>query len=439
MCRHLASAPATLSMPCSPHTYIILCNTGKLNQAELSHTLARLLSAIPFVSTNLSSPESKDAKLISTMHLHNQLLCAIYANIFRDSPPDVVASWVFAPDDAAGLNQHAGKTGAAGGAANEAEERLKREVMALSARDRRRIKTVKDANVENVGLEVRESGPLADSILYNQALTVPTTSVDTEAATILEGKGSLAKTNWDIEIRRRYAMPLAAETLEFPSRADIQSRIEPICYEEGVGLTANTPLSSTTLQACAELVETATEMFIKEMLERWISSTRTNGEGMPTTAVFRSQLRKEEGAVERGELARNPAGLLPCEAEVAAHREPLTTDELRLSMRLDEGRLPLDSFLANRILSHTDIDMDAYDVATPPDDHDALDGLLTNGTNHHHHTNGIIKEDTAVPDGGDPMVVDSEDPDAWGWHGAGQEDRDELMSVLDSALSATGC
>lgn len=408
-------------------TWLIIL-LGKLNQAELTQNLSKLLSQAPSASTSTST-ESKEAKLISTLHLHNQLICALHANIFREPPPDTIAPWVLAPDDAANLTQHS-KSGAAGGAANEAEERLKREVMALSARDRRRIKNLKDSGEQKDGLESRDSGPLAENIIYNQALTVPTSAIDAEAS-ILEGKGSLAKTNWDVEIKRRYAMPLAAETLEFPSRTEIQSRIEPICYEEGVGLTANTPLSTSTLQSCAELVETATEMFVKEVLERWIYSTRTNGEGMPMTSTFKSQLRKEEDAVERGELAKTAAGLLPCEAEVAAHREQLSIDELRLSLRLDNARLPLDPFLVNRVLGDVDVDMDAYDVPTPEDGHDigaAAGSVLANGAAI---ANGV-KEGTALPDGGDLMVVDEED---WGWNGAGQEDRDALIGVLDSALT----
>lgn len=369
------------------------------------------------VSTHPSSPEAKDAKLTSTVHLHNQLLSALYANIFRDAPPDVIAPWVLAPDDAAGPNPHAAKGNAVGGAANEAEERLKREVMALSARDRRRIKSLKDANVEAPGLEPRLSGPLAENLNYNQALTVPVTNLDTEAS-IAEGKGSLAKTNWDLEIKRMYAMPLGAETLEFPARADIQSRIEAKCYEEGVGLTATTPLSNATLQSYAELIETACEMYVKETLEHWISVTRTNGEGMPLTAAFKAQRQKEAEAVERGELARTPAGLLPCEAEVGAHREPLSADELRLSFRLDHDRLPNDPFLAERILGDIDVDMDAYNVATPEDGHH-LNGILTN-----RHPNGI--KDAA----GDPMVVDSDETGDYGWSGGAQEDRDDLMATL---------
>lgn len=394
---------------------------GKLSQAELSLTLSHTLSQAPSVTTNPASPESRDAKLTSTLHLHNQLLCALYANIFRDTPPDPIAPWVLAPDDASALSQHGAKGAAHAGAANHVEERVKRAVMALSARDRRRIKSVKEPDTPS---DI-PAHPLSVSLAYERALSVPTSNI-AEDATLLEGKGSLAKTNWDIEIRRRYAMPLASETLEFPSRPDIQSRIEPICYEEGVGLTANTPMSTATLNACAELIETAAEMYLKEILERWFSATRTNGEGMPLTSAFRKQLRKEEVAVERGELARTAAGLLPCEADVVAHREPLTIDDLRTTLRVDDCRLPQDPFLANSVLSEPDVDMDVYNVPTPPDDHHPI----------HHLTNGVngIKDDTAAPDGlaADPMVVDDED---LGWYGAGQEDRDALMGVLDDAMA----
>jgi len=390
---------------------------GKTNQNELSKILSQLLSPAPSVSTNPSSSDVKDSKLTSTIHLHNQLLCALYANMFREPPPDIVAPWVLAPDDATGQKQHAAKTAGARRAADEVDERLKREIMALTGRDRRRIKNVQDGSNED---HRRETGPLTQSLTYNQALTVPTSQLDPEANP-QEGKAGLGKTNWDIEIRRRYAMPLAVETLEFPSRSEIQSRIEPICYEEGLGLNAPTPLSNATLQSCAELVETATEMFVKEMLERCIAHSRTNGEGMPLTHAFRKQLNKEEEAVERGELARTPAGLLPCEADVAATREPLSTDELRLNLRLDQGRLPLDPFLAQKILEDIEIDVpEGYDVSTPPD----IPNGLSNG----------LKGRAVTHDAADPMILDDDEP-GWGWPGAGEEDRNDLMGVLDSALT----
>lgn len=333
--------------------------------------------------------------------------------MFRDPPPEAIATWVLATD--APASHQAAKANGAPGAGDKAEERLKREVMALSARDRRRIKGLptKDSTALPQMIEpILPDGPLGSDLAYATALTVPITS---NAA--LEGQAapasSLSKTNWDIEIRRRYAMPLAAETLEFPSRADIQARIEPICYEEGVGLTSSTPLSTATLSSCAELVETAAEMFVKELLSRWLSTARSNGEHQPTTEKFRRQVKKEEDAVESGKLARTAAGLLPCEAERLAHAEPLSMDEVRLALRLDDGILRQDPFLAERILE----DEDDYGVRM---DIDGDEERAANGL-----PNGVQND-------GDAMAIDSDD---WGWSGAGNADRDALMGVLDSALA----
>ncbi|KAG9946430.1 putative transcriptional co-activator, partial [Aureobasidium melanogenum] len=372
---------------------------GKLNQAELSQVTDRLLSYAPSVSYN--------GALISTVHLHNKIFGAIYSNVHRDPPPEPVASWVLATDAPASAS--ANKSVSQGGG-DKAEERLKREVMALSARDRRRIKSAKD----NLPV-VPPPGPLRENATYATALTVPVTSSQIPDA-IPTNATSLSKTNWDLEIRRRYAVPLASETLDFPSRGDIQARIEPICYEEGVGLSA-VPMTSAALQAIAELLETATETYIKEQLTHWFSATRSNAPGDlgPMTAKFKAQMRSEEDAVDRGQLSRSAAGYLPCEQEALARREPLSMDEVRMSMRLDETRQRIDPFLAQEIMDNVEMDM----VDTPM--------AMTNGDHH--------DEDNKQADS-DAMMID--DDDDLGWEGATAADRDELFGVLDSVLAPGG-
>ncbi|KAG9522832.1 putative transcriptional co-activator, partial [Aureobasidium melanogenum] len=372
---------------------------GKLNQAELSQVTDRLLSYAPSVSYN--------GALISTVHLHNKIFGAIHSNVYRDSPPEPVASWVLATDAPASAS--ANKSVSQGGG-DKAEERLKREVMALSARDRRRIKSAKD-NLP----AVPPPGPLRENATYATALTVPITSSQILDA-IPTNATSLSKTNWDLEIRRRYAVPLASETLDFPSRADIQARIEPICYEEGVGLSA-VPMTSAALQAIAELVEIATETYIKEKLTNWFSTTRSNAPGDlgPVTAKFKAQMRSEEEAVDRGQLGRSAAGYLPCEQEALARREPLSLDEVRMSMRLDETRQRIDPFLAQEIMDNVEMDT----VDTPM--------AMTNGDHH--------DDDNKQADG-DAMMIDEDDD--LGWEGATAADRDELFGVLDSVLAPGG-
>lgn len=89
---------------------------GNLNQEELSHKLTRILS----------TPTLE--------HAHNALFIAIYANIWRDAPDAGIASWVSSSDKPTG--------GTAKGAHDESEKRLKYEVMQLSRRERKRLKTI---------------------------------------------------------------------------------------------------------------------------------------------------------------------------------------------------------------------------------------------------------------------------------------------------------
>ncbi|KAL8759812.1 MAG: hypothetical protein Q9184_003512 [Pyrenodesmia sp. 2 TL-2023] len=96
--------------------------TGYLNQNELSLRIDHFLCADP-----------------NTEHLHNQLIAAIYGNVLREIPDQGVAPWVSANDKPAPLSKPL--------AGDEAEQRLKREIMQLPARDRRRIKEVPDVSL----------------------------------------------------------------------------------------------------------------------------------------------------------------------------------------------------------------------------------------------------------------------------------------------------
>jgi transcriptional coactivator HFI1/ADA1 len=90
---------------------------GNLNQEELSHKLSRIL-----ITPALE-------------HAHNALFTAIYANIWRDTPEPGIASWVSSSD------KPSSGTGVKG-TGDEAEKRLKYEVMQLSRRERKRLKAI---------------------------------------------------------------------------------------------------------------------------------------------------------------------------------------------------------------------------------------------------------------------------------------------------------
>lgn len=94
-------------------------STGHLNQNELSLRIDHFVTVDP-----------------STVHLHNQLIAAIYGNVIRDLPDQGVAPWVSANDKPVVLSKPV--------SGDAAEQRLKTEVMQLPARERRRLKEVPD-------------------------------------------------------------------------------------------------------------------------------------------------------------------------------------------------------------------------------------------------------------------------------------------------------
>ncbi|GAB7341138.1 hypothetical protein MBLNU457_7441t3 [Dothideomycetes sp. NU457] len=375
---------------------------GKLNRNELDRTLARFLSSAPSVAS-LTTPLYLQSSLQSTTHLHNTLLSAILANVhYRDSPPEPVASWVLATDTSPAANGLKPPTTSSAG--DKVDERNKREVMALSVRDRRRIKSVKDGEKDTIATDIER---------YRESMeAVPSSAAGGAKNATTATASSLSKTNFDLEIKRRFALPLAAETCEFPLRADIQSRIEPIAFEEGLG----GGVASGSLSACAELVETAAEMYVKEVLAALFSVSRSNGEGMVQTRRYRKQLRREEQMEDHGEMQRNNLGLLPVEADAVTRREPLAIEDLRLAVRLDGGRMR-DRFLADKILGDTHMDLDVNERNT-----ETLD-LRVNGH--------------AKPEREDADAMDIDGGD-WGWEGAGMNERSALMDVLAGALAVGG-
>ena len=372
---------------------------GQLSQAELSYTLNTLLTLTPPLLPTSTNGVSSSTPPVSTLHLHNTLFAALYANTLRDPPPTDVAPWVVATDKPAAASKNAG----ASGANDKAEERLKKEVMAIHPRDRRRIKTLK------------ESGkPLSDGfsemVEYRHELAVKATDVAPPGSA-----GGVGGRNWDIEIRRRYAQPLAEETLEFPTQDLFQARIEPICYEEGlVG-----GVAQGALQGCAELLEQATEAYLKEMLGGFYAHARANGEGCVMTGQFRRQVRKEEEGVEMGGLQRSAAGFLPVEMDVRAKRAPLNMEDMRLASQLGDNFMGTDPFLMERVM------LGRQAVMSP-------EPLRTNGI---YITKPILNGTGGRGGGGvdDVMMVDAPDH---GWRGAAKGDMDDLLGVLDDCLAA---
>ena len=104
---------------------------GYDDENESLHTCPRPLGRL-----NREELTSRIASFIKgpTIRMHNQLLLAMYGNSSRDLPPTDVAAWVSATDKPSALSKMP--------AGDVNEKRLKKEVMAISARERRRIKEV---------------------------------------------------------------------------------------------------------------------------------------------------------------------------------------------------------------------------------------------------------------------------------------------------------
>ena len=419
---------------------------GHLSQVELAWVLQPILT--PIISTSTAAAVATDATTTangvpnptapSPLHLHNTLLAAIYSNTLRDPPPSEVAPWVVATDKPTSGAKNAG----ASGANDKADERLKREVMAMPARDRRRVKALKES-----GRSVNDG--FAEAHAYRHELasrppdasTLPTGGGAGAGAgaggTGGGGGGGSARTNWDLEMRRRYAQPLAHETLEFPTQTDLQNRIEPLCFEEGV----SGGVSASVLPACAELLEQATEVYLKEMLGAMCAHSRANDEGCIQTRAFRRQFRREEADAERGTVQRSVAGLLPVELNARAKRTPLGIEDLRLAIELKDSFFRHNRFLAASL---------AVPRRCEPEPTQAMmQGMVNGGSfsgNGNGNGGGGAKRPMANGFGGKyergesivpASVVDAAATAAadWSWRGGGKADTDDLLGSLDECLA----
>jgi transcriptional coactivator HFI1/ADA1 len=217
--------------------------------------------------------------------------------------------------------------------------------------------------------------------------------------------------DWELEIRKRYAQPLASEIGEFPDAESIHARMVPICYEESVVSGAGLP--------CAEFMAIATETFIKQFLSGVFGRTRSNGPSGTIngtmTRNYRRQLEREEMACTRGELVKNSTnGLLPVEAKEAANRMPLGVKDLRLSLELSGGLLGHMPLVVDQIMGgyvEEELEAEREDQKFASLDNIDEGGQLFSG---------------------DEMDIDEA---GWDWEGGMTEDRDNLGSLLDDCLS----
>ena len=363
--------------------------TGELSTPEFADLTDNFLLATPAVE-----------------HAHNSLICAIFLNTTREVPDQGPAAWVSAATDKA-PNTLASKPSVASDAA---EQRLKVEVMSLMPRDRRRIKAIAADKAEDEAAARRN---IYEEYYRSSKIRVPD-SVPASA-------GGLNKTNWDLEIRKRYTQPLFSETLEFPDAATIFARMVPICYEESVAAGAN--------QTCAELVAISTESYVKDFLAQIFDRTRSNGPkydngagGGVFTGGYKRQLEREEEDFKAGKVQKNREnGLLPVEAREAIARRPIGMADMKVASNLGRGLWNGMPLIGSRIVEAALED----ELEDWKRDRDAEQDWYAHAKMYAA-ANGT--DDTAD----EPMDLDDEE---YGWEGVGGTDREALGSLLEDCLA----
>ncbi|ORY10170.1 transcriptional regulator of RNA polII, SAGA, subunit-domain-containing protein [Clohesyomyces aquaticus] len=378
---------------------------GNLNQEELTRRLSPILSTSFLENT------------------HNQFILGIYQNVFRDAPEPGVASWVSANDKPT-------QTGAKPNTGDEAEKRLKHEVMQLSRRERKRLKTVQDGVKEVWDPFTSQMVEYQDARRIKQPDTGPASA------------GGFQKTNWELEIRKHYTQPLFTETHEFPDTETISARMLPICYEYGLP-SGHTP-------DCPSYMNIATETYIKEALSNLFARVSSNGPAYIKTADFKRRVAKEE---DLG-VQRSVGGMLPSEQEELRKRRPLCMEDLRIAVQLGDsylGQVPLimggitnsrfldTPGLEDGILGREERIRNEGPVSTVANSAAANAEVRRVGVVNGYGGASGSKRDMRngwLVDLGEQMGVEG-DGDEWGWQGGKEVDVDGLDGVLEGCLAVT--
>lgn len=289
------------------------------------------------------------------------------------------------------------------------------EVMGLPARDRRRLK-----NIGAAGDKAEDDNNLKrkyDDYYQAGKIRVP--------ENVSPSAGGFNKTNWDLEIRKRYSQPLFSETLEFPDAAGIYARMVPICYEETVASGSSLP--------CAELVAAATETYVKDLLSSVFNRTRANVPRYETgavatgvcTAAYLRQLERDEHDFAHGKIRKSrDNGLLPVENREAVARRPIGIGDLKIASGVGRGLwngLPL---IGSRVAEA------AYE--------NELDDWLEERRALKAAAVAAAARAAAVRNQADEIIHVDEmdiDDDNYGWQGGGAVDREALGSLLEDCLS----
>lgn len=287
--------------------------------------------------------------------------------------------------------------------------------MALPSRDRRRLKAIVSDTKSGsgpAGLEEESAASLRATIeQYHNSSRIKTPQPPATSGTGI-------KTNWDIEIRKRYTQPLYSETHEFPDAATIHSRMVPICYEESV--------PSGTSMECAELVALATETYVKNKLHDIYNRVRANGPRYDNgaaqgilTGKYNKRVTREEAESKAGRLQRDRDNdLLPTESLEARLRKPLGVADLKLANRVGPGLwngMPIIG--ANINHSIFDVEIDEWYAQRELEGYGSFAKPINSSTNSQH-------------DQVDAMDIDEDTT----WEGTGTAQVAELRSTLGSLL-----
>lgn len=246
----------------------------------------------------------------------------------------------------------------------------------------------------------------------------------------------------DVEIRKKWAAPLAVESGEFPDTATIESRMLPMCYETG--------LSSHGADA-AQFMTVATETYVKEMLSDLFGKTRCNGPGLSGTAgsgggagwvmthKYRVQLENEEQACMRGEIQRDKSGLLPIEAKAASERGPLGMADVRTALEIQASHFAQFPIMMEQIMSgYREGELEVWDEHQylneygRPVNHLDADGDVQMGG-----MNGILTNGTSIKTANFHSQPEPTDTEDYGWSGGSAQDKNALNSLFADCLAVT--
>ena len=245
-----------------------------------------------------------------------------------------------------------------------------------------------------------------------------------------------------MEIRKRYAQPLASESGEFPDSSIIESRMIPICYETGLvgGATGD----------ASHFLSVATETFIKQFLSSVFDKTRCNGPGSAgasgaggaagwvSLGEYRRQLEIEEDLWTQGRIQRDKSGLLPVEAKAAGERGALGMADLRMALEIGDCGLGGMRTVEQDIMSKfREGELEAWDafatlegyesILEKDDTGDTVMRGIESPTLAKAKVNGVIGKRKERDED-----VEMED---WGWEGVAPQDRESLDDLLDSILA----